>query len=85
MRLSSAQHAVVDPAKLRDYCLNPKHPRGRHKARVFAASLGMTADGAYRLPLRVRTMGFPCRVTVTVQGRLLVVRFLWLCSSTKYR
>ncbi|MGC2661406.1 MAG: DUF6883 domain-containing protein [Bryobacteraceae bacterium] len=25
--------------KLRDYCLNPAHPRGRHKARVFASTL----------------------------------------------
>ncbi len=29
-------------AKLRDYCLNEQHPRGRHKARVFALALGIT-------------------------------------------
>lgn len=46
MRLPNAEHAVVDLAKLRDYCLNPKHPRGRHKARVFAAGPGMTAEEA---------------------------------------
>lgn len=34
--------AVVDAAKLLDYCLNPAHPRGRYKARVFATSLGLT-------------------------------------------
>lgn len=33
----------MDLAKLRDYCLNPLHPRGRHKARVFASVLGLTA------------------------------------------
>jgi hypothetical protein len=34
---------VVEPAKLRDYCLNDAHPRGRHKARVFRSRLGLTA------------------------------------------
>jgi len=43
MRLPGAERAVVDAAKLRGYCLNPSHPRGRHKARVFAAALGLTA------------------------------------------
>ncbi len=37
---------MVDIAKLRDYCLNPNHPSGRHKARVFAAALGLTQDDA---------------------------------------
>ena len=34
---------VVELAKLRDYCLNDVHPRGRHKARVFRSRLGLTA------------------------------------------
>jgi hypothetical protein len=34
---------VVDITKLRDYCLSDTHPRGRHKARVFRARLGLTA------------------------------------------
>lgn len=32
----------MDIIKLRDYCLSTKHPRGRYKARVFAAALGIT-------------------------------------------
>ena len=36
----------MDIAKLRDYCLNPRHPRGRHKARVFAAVLGIRLENA---------------------------------------
>jgi len=39
----------VDVAKLRDYCLNPAHPRGRHKARVFASTLGLTDRDAESL------------------------------------
>ena len=37
---------VVEIAKLRDYCLSDTHPRGRHKARVFRARLGLTAADA---------------------------------------
>jgi hypothetical protein len=43
MRLPNAERAFVDTEKLRDYCLSQTHPRGRHKARVFAEALGMTA------------------------------------------
>jgi hypothetical protein len=46
MRLPRAERAVVELAKLRDYCLNSQHPRGRHKARVFASALGLTAPDA---------------------------------------
>jgi hypothetical protein len=46
MKLPSAGQAIVDIEKLRDYCLNPQHPRGRHKARVFASRLGITAKHA---------------------------------------
>ena len=46
MKLPNAERAVVDIDKLRNYCLNPEHRRGCHKARVFAASLGITLDHA---------------------------------------
>jgi hypothetical protein len=37
---------AVSIEKLRDYCLSDKHPRGRHKARVFKSRLGLGADHA---------------------------------------
>lgn len=46
MQLPDAKLAIVEVVKLRDYCLSATHPRGRHKARVFAAALGITADDA---------------------------------------
>lgn len=49
VKLPNAERAVVDVAKLRDYCLNPNHPRGRHKARVFLSALGLTAAHAQQL------------------------------------
>lgn len=49
MRLPHADQAIVDIAKLRDYSLNPSHPEGKHKARVFAAILGFSVADAERL------------------------------------
>jgi hypothetical protein len=46
VKLPHAERAVVDIEKLRNYCLNPEHRRGCHKARVFKASLGWTQDHA---------------------------------------
>lgn len=49
MSLPNAEQAVVDIQKLRDYCLNPNHPRGKHKARVFEAALDLTRQDAEEL------------------------------------
>jgi hypothetical protein len=49
MKLPNGDRAIVDIAKLRDYCLCFDHLRGRHKARVFAAALGLTAYHAEEL------------------------------------
>ncbi len=39
----------MDALRLREYVLSPRHPRGRHKARVFQAALNMTAADAETL------------------------------------
>jgi hypothetical protein len=44
MKLPNPERAVIDGSKLRDYCLSTTHLRGRHKARMFAAVLGITAE-----------------------------------------
>ena len=46
MLIPNAINAVVDIRKLRDYCLNPNHDSGKHKARLFSSIRGMTADDA---------------------------------------
>lgn len=46
MLVPKAENAVIDIRKLRDYCLNPEHDEGKHKARLFSSILGMTADNA---------------------------------------
>ena len=49
MKLPNGDKAIVDTLKLVGYCLSPEHPRGKHKARVFAQALGFTAENANEL------------------------------------
>jgi len=42
MKLPNGNQALIDNAKLREYCLSPVHPRGRHKAALFKKLLGLT-------------------------------------------
>ena len=67
MKLPGGEHAVVDIVKLADYCLNPIHARGRHKARVFASALRITqADSEF---LRARLLEATV-VSEAVAGKL---------------
>ena len=43
MLLPFAERAVAGESKFMGYCLNPEHPYGKHKARVFKSALGITA------------------------------------------
>lgn len=49
MTLPNGEAATVEIEKIRDYCLSPRHARGRHKARVFLSVLGMTAADSREL------------------------------------
>ena len=49
MKLPNTEEAIVEIAKLRDYSLAATHEEGKHKARVFAAALGIGADDAHWL------------------------------------
>ncbi len=46
MKLPNGENAIVAIEKLIDYCLSTDHPRGKHKARVFAAACGITAENS---------------------------------------
>jgi hypothetical protein len=39
--IRNAEAAAIPEAKLRGYALDPEHPEGQHKARVFASALGI--------------------------------------------
>ena len=49
MLIPNAENAVINIRKPRDYCLNPGHDDGKHKARFFSSTLGMKADDAEEL------------------------------------
>lgn len=44
MKLPNGDRAIIPLKKLTGYCLNPDHPKGKHKARLFKAVLGITID-----------------------------------------
>ncbi|WP_448560909.1 DUF6883 domain-containing protein [Trichothermofontia sp.] len=46
MKLPNGEFAIIPMEKLTDYCLNPNHSSGKHKARVFASVLGITVENA---------------------------------------
>jgi hypothetical protein len=55
VKLPNAERARVDIEKLTSYTLNPTHPRGRHKARVFKSALGFDlTDAPFLRALMIR-------------------------------
>jgi hypothetical protein len=53
--LPNWKHAVIPEGKLEHYCLNPFHPKGKDKARVFKSVLGFTEKDAYLLEKLILT------------------------------
>lgn len=52
--LLNAEYAVIDPKKLASYALNPDHPVGGNKARVFESALGYNSTNVDVLASRVQ-------------------------------
>jgi hypothetical protein len=48
MKLINGERAELG-TKLEEYVLNPLHPHGKHKARMFEMALGITLSNAYVL------------------------------------
>ncbi|MGI8469319.1 MAG: DUF6883 domain-containing protein [Pyrinomonadaceae bacterium] len=49
MRVPNAEKAIVDIRKLADYCLNPQHEIGKHKAQIFEKLLSLTVKNTEEL------------------------------------
>ena len=78
MKLPNGDRAVLQIEKLRDYCLSTEHPRGRHKARVFAASLGLSAEDAEQLRGALLDAARTCDATAAEEdsyGQRYVIEF----------
>jgi hypothetical protein len=96
-RLPRGDHAILDLRKLEDYCLNPLHPRGRHKARVFHETLDLQpSDGSWLRDVLLEaarsgaavqagtdTWGSQWRLDVTIRrhGKSAVVRTIWIVRT----
>ncbi|MES2740821.1 MAG: hypothetical protein V4754_07700 [Pseudomonadota bacterium] len=52
--LVGANRAVIDPRKITDYALNPAHPVGGNKAKVFDSALGFNQGNAADLMSQLR-------------------------------
>lgn len=85
MNLPNGSRAVVDISKLRDYCLNPLHEDGKHKARVFASSLGLRRTDADWLRERLLQAAVtePAFVVLATRfGTLYVLDFLLTTAAS---
>jgi hypothetical protein len=95
--MPGADRAIIDPAKLVAYCLDPSHPRGRHKARVFRATLGVERGDADWLQTEIMK-ALPDRNAIELardhfgsrwgvdiplarQGRRAVIRTVWIVRA----
>src|SRR5579883_2752294 len=96
-RLPNCEQATLDILKLENYCLNPQHTRGRHKARVFRESLGLTrgdsswlkvsllaaVTNAEAVKLGSDAFGTRWRVDAPVSrhGKHVVLRTVWIVRT----
>ena len=46
LKLPNGNQAIIDRRKVTDYCLNPDHDDGRHKARLFQRLVGLNQHNA---------------------------------------
>lgn len=87
----------IDDAKLRDYCLNPNHPEGKHKARVFKTALGIgSSDVAWlrecllnaaatksceRTKSTVHGTRYVLDFTAARNGKMTMIRSAWIVRA----
>src|SRR6185436_2179625 len=87
MKLPNGERAVVDIAKLRDYSLSATHEEGKHKARVFAAALGVGPGQAewLRDRLIIATREGDCQLgDFDEYGQRYVIVSMWNLVATPH-
>jgi len=97
VKVPNAEKSVVSIAKLADYCLDPKNDVGRHKARVFAAALGLgrehskylrsaLLDAVTRFDARLGLMDrhgqrYQVDFPLEFRGKNALVRSVWMIDT----
>jgi|SRR5579872_3788879 len=95
--LPHGEGAILDIRKIEDYCRNPVHPRGRHKARVFRDALDLQrADATWlrdailnaalvedAVEIAADEWGSHWRLDAAIRrhGKSAVVRTIWLVRA----
>ncbi len=93
-KMPHPERAIVPLDKILDYCLNPEHPDGKHKARVFKSALNLGIEDAETLRSALldvvhREISIPTKRNVYGQkyiidfemshsGRTAEVRTVWI-------
>ncbi|MES1197092.1 MAG: DUF6883 domain-containing protein [Pseudomonadota bacterium] len=99
MRLPNAENAVVPIERLTSYLLNREHPKGKHKARLFASALGLgpnDAEALQELLLTFASLGeaeaswtdqygqrFVIRGKMRYMDKEAMVRTVWIVRDEK--
>lgn len=86
MKPPNAENSFVDLEKLRTYAPDPTYRVGRHKARLFAALLGLGVEDAAELCRTCWTLGeddehehrYRINFMLTWRGREALVRSAWI-------
>jgi hypothetical protein len=66
MKLPNSDRAIIAPDKLRDYLLNPRHPRGASKAKLLL-SMGFRTPEWQVLERAIREQHLSAEVAATVE------------------
>jgi hypothetical protein len=98
--LPNGDKAVLDIRKLEDYCLDPTHPRGRHKARVFQHALGLQrsdsvwlrslllkaarSDPAYCLATDAWGSRWQLDLDLSIGARHTKIRTIWIIRAGEH-
>jgi hypothetical protein len=101
MKIPNAENAIFDIGKLRDYCLNSVHGKGKCKARVFVSALGVKqADALWlrgeilrRLPFAAAVqqiedvwgVRYAVDMEITHNAKSAMVRTIWIILRGDYR
>ena len=94
-----SKHFKIDVKKLSEYCLNEKHPVGKHKAKVFSSALDVTKQDAIQLKRIILSKmdsadltlefedqygkRFSSIIKVDIKDKSAFVKIIWLHTSEK--
>lgn len=96
-KLPYRKKAQVEIKKIEEYCLNPNHQRGKHKAKVFKSVLDLTRKDALVLKKYLLDAAFTQNATeiltdsfgkryyidsqINYKNKLAVIRSIWIVKS----